>query len=112
MQNLNEMLKTTTTTSLRAIVVMEFSNTKWKQNPLCGLCRVLKALGICRPCRVCSEVIINMELTKLLTSTSIEAVGNNSAQPSVLADEANNFKDGQQMAGDEEINNRREEGKA
>ncbi|KRZ30162.1 hypothetical protein T4B_5115, partial [Trichinella pseudospiralis] len=94
------------------VVVMEFLNTKWKQNPLCGLCRVLKALGICRPCRVCSEVIINMELTKLLTSTSIEAVGNNSAEPSVLSDEANNFKDGQQMAGDEEINDRHEEGKA
>ncbi|KRX17868.1 hypothetical protein T07_1174 [Trichinella nelsoni] len=94
------------------VVVMEFSNTKWKQNPLCSLCRVLKALGICRPCRVCSEVIVNLELTKLLASTSIEAAGNNSAEPSVLADEAKNFKDGQQMAGDEEINDRHEEGKA
>ncbi|KRY33716.1 hypothetical protein T01_9264, partial [Trichinella spiralis] len=94
------------------VVVMEFSNTKWKQNPLCSLCRVLKALGICRPCRVCSEVIVNLELTKLLARTSIEAAGNNSAEPSVLPDEAKNFKDGQQMAGDEEINDRREEGKA
>ncbi|OUC49643.1 hypothetical protein D917_05192 [Trichinella nativa] len=98
-----------------------FIKTKWKQNPLCSLCRVLKVLGICRPCRVCSEVIVNLELSKRLASTSIEAAGmyepyfssgNNSAEPSVLADEAKNFKDGQQMAGDEEINDRREEGKA